>query len=102
MTTETTSFEAAWKGFCARLDQISAENKELRRTNLKLGRDLVELRLERRWQAQRIAQMQDKCVELRAWAYVAAAGARPASETLLEVAEVLDAILKEDPSPPAL
>ena len=92
MTTETTSFEAAWKGFCARLDQISAENKELRQTNAKLGNDLVALRLKCRWQAQRI----------RAWAYVASVGARPASATLLEIAEVLDAILKEDAPPPAL
>ena len=62
-----------------------------------------ELRLERRWQAQRIAQIQAACARVQRLARVEAAMAAPlASGGFREIAQALDAILKEDPPPPAL
>ena len=103
MTTENRSFEAAWKAFCARLDQISADNKGLSRINAKLVRERDALRFKLREQVLRITQIQAQCAQLRSHAHVASVLCDPTERAIFqEFVQVLDAILKGDPPPAAL
>lgn len=70
---------------------------------MKLSHEGAELRLERRWQAQRIAQMLHACARVQHLARLEEAIAvPPASGGFREIAQALDAILKGDPPPAAL